>query len=218
MADFNEIFIRKMVQLLEDSTWTSASPNKENTVKDIREVTFGSDFDQAFEAAVVEAVEEHLVANPPKAKEEEPTALPVKKGITESQGVSMTRQGMNLAQNPTDIVSLALQRLPHAVMITFAISLAPLIFEQLTRPGGPIDLRFKRMIDDEINAFLSRQTQKDTEIGYRQVVIQSKLGFTAPNGVNNYNTVRGIREGGLDKERLDRIGMVDHTKGDWPFG
>lgn len=221
MADFNEIFIRKMVQLLEDSTWTSASPNKENTVKDIREVTFGSDFDQAFEAAVVEAVEEHLVANPPKAKEEEggvSTALPVKKGITESQGVSMTRQGMSLAQNPTDIVSLALQRLPHAVMITFAISLAPLIFEQLTRPGGPIDLRFKRMIDDEINAFLSRQTQKDTEFGYRQVVIQSKLGFTAPNGVNNYNTVRGIREGGLDKERLDRIGMVDHTKGDWPFG
>jgi len=79
-------------------------------------------------------------------------------------------------------------------------------------------LRFKRIIDNEINAYLSRQAQKDTEFGVRQVVIQSKVGFTATNGANNYNTVRGIREGGIDKERLDRIGMVDHAKGVFDFG
>ena len=94
----------------------------------------------------------------------------------------------------------------------------PLIFDILIAPGGPFDIRFKRIVDDEINAFLARQTQKDTEFGYRQVIIQSKLGFTAPNGVNNYNTVRGIREGGIIQERLDRFGMVDQSKGNWPFG
>jgi len=42
-------------------------------------------------------------------------------------------------------------------------------------------------------------------------------GVSAANGKNNYNTVRGIREGGLDKERLDRIGMIDHSKGAFDF-
>ena len=92
------------------------------------------------------------------------------------------------------------------------------IFDLLTKPGGPLDLRFKRIIDDEINAFLSRQTQKDTEMGVRQVIIQSKTGFTASNGKNNYNTLRGIREGGLNEERLTRIGKVDHTKGVFDLG
>jgi len=79
-------------------------------------------------------------------------------------------------------------------------------------------LRFKRIISDEVNAFLSRQTQKDTEMGVRPVIIQSKIGFTAKNGANNFNTVRGIREGGIDTERLDRIGMKDHIKGVFDIG
>ena len=215
MADFNEIFIKKMVELLRDSTWTSASPEETNTVKDIREVTFGSDFDQEFESAV-EAVQEYLAQNPPRAQED--ISAPTAKGLTESKAISMTRQGIGIAQNPTNLVAMALQRLPHAALISFAISLAPMIFELLIKPGGPFDIRFKRIIDDEINAFLARQTQRDTEMGVRQVIIQSKLGFTASNGVNNYNTSKGIREGGFDKERLDRIGKVDHSKGNWPFG
>ena len=217
MADFNEIFIKKMVELLRDSTWTSANPIKTNFVKDIREVRFGNDFDQQFEAAVVEAVQEYLVENPPKADEKDIPISAAKDTFGETKALSLTRQGIGIAKDPTNIVAMALQRLPHAALIAFAISLVPIIFDMLTMPGGPFDVRFKRIVDEEISAFLARQTQKDTEFGYRQVIIQSKLGFTAPNGVNNYNTVRGIREGGLDKERLDRIGMIDHTKGDWPF-
>ena len=105
------------------------------------------------------------------------------------------------------------QFMPHAALVLLAISLAPMIFDILTKPGGPMDLRFKRIVDDEINAFLSRQAQKDTEFGTRQVIIQSRKGFTASNAENSFNTLRGIREGGLDKERLDRLGMVDHAKG-----
>lgn len=218
MAEFNEIFIQKIVQLLQDSTWTSANPIKTNYVKDIREVRFGNEFNAAFEAAVIEAVEEYLAQNPPEAKEEI-KITPKKKGLTEARGIGIAKQTLRGVQDPASLVAMGLRYLPHAALIAFAISLAPLIFDILIRPGGPFDVRFKRIVDDEINAFLARQTQKDTEFGYRQVIIQSKIGFTAPNGVNNYNTVRGIREGGLDKERLARIGMVDHTKGDWwPFG
>jgi len=93
-----------------------------------------------------------------------------------------------------------------------------MIFDELTRPGSVLDLRWRRIISNEVSAFLSRQTQKDTQFGVRQVIIQSKTGFTATNGKNNYNTLRGIREGGLNKELFDRIGMVDHTKGVFDFG
>lgn len=221
MAEFNRIFTQKIVQLLKDSTWTSANPNKTNYVKDIREFGFGGDFDAAFEAAVIKSVQEYLAQNPSEAKDgidDEISSISEKNGLTEQKTLSYASKTLGAVQSPERIVEFGLRLLPHAALVAFAISLAPLIFEYLTRPGGQLDVRFKRIIDDEINAFLARQTQKDTEFGYRQVIIQSKLGFTAPNGVNNYNTVRGIREGGLDKERLDRFGMIDHTKGEkWPF-
>jgi len=123
-----------------------------------------------------------------------------------------------IGNDPASIIAKTLPFLPHAALIAFALLLAPLIFDILTKPGGPLDLRFKRIISDEVNAFLSRQTQRDTEMGVRQVIIQGKTGFTATDGKNNYNTLRGIREGGVNEERLTRIGMKDHSKGVFDFG
>lgn len=142
---------------------------------------------------------------------------PKKKTNTETKATQSTQKVLATAQNPATAIWDLVQFIPHSKLIILAAFLAPLIFMELTRPGGLLDLRFKRIVDDEITAFLSRQSQKDTEMGFRQVVIQSKVGFTASNGVNNYNTIRGIREGGIDKERLDRIGMVDHSKGIFDF-
>jgi len=170
-------------------------------------------------AAIREAVT-GIVENPESAENlvdnlfsaEQASGKNKTKGLesTATTGVSKVIGAVN---NPASIVAAGIPLLPHAVLVALAISLGPLIFDILTRPGGPYDLRFKRIISDEVNAFLSRQTQKDTEMGVRQVIIQSKTGFTASNGANNYNTIRGIREGGIDKERLDRIGMKDHSKG-----
>lgn len=136
-----------------------------------------------------------------------------KKGKFERTAVSKASQAVGVLNDPASIVAIGLRYMPHAALVAFAISLAPLVFEYLTKPGGDLDLRLKIYLQDEFNAFLTRQTQKDTEMGVRQVIIQSKRGFTAPNGVNNFNTLRGIREGGINKERLDRIKMVDHAKG-----
>jgi len=140
------------------------------------------------------------------------------KGKIQQAGLSGVSTISGIGNDPTSIISRALPLLPQAALVGLALLLAPLIFDILTKPGGPLDLRFKRIISDEVNAFLSRQSQRDTEMVFRQVIVQSKPGFTAVNGFNNYNTQRGIREGGINKELMDRIGKVDHSKGIFDFG
>ncbi len=202
--------------VLQKTTWTSANPIKTNTVKNFPGVGFGPDFEEIFKEVINNAIEDYLTLHPPQTKKEA-GEIAGKKGLTETKALALVRQGMGVAQDPTNLVQIGLARLPHAALIAFAISLAPIIFEQLTRPGGPFDTRFKRVVDLEINAFLSRQTQKDTEMGFRQVIIQSKKGFTAANGFNAYNTLAGIREGGINDDLINRVGMKEHVRGDYPF-
>jgi len=174
-------------------------------------------------AAIQEAVQQ-VMDNPENAENlvEGLSSAGEKTGKTKSElektGIGATSKVISISQNPAGIVAQGLPLLPHAALIAFALVLAPLIFDILTKPGGPLDLRFKRIISDEVNAFLSRQSQRDTEMGVRQVIIQGKTGFTATNGENNYNTLRGIREGGVNEERLSRIGKVDHSKGVFDVG
>lgn len=224
MASFQNIVYQMILSVLRDSKMTSASPGKTNTFIGLESgfsASIGTDTE--LQEAILELVGDKFDLESPDdlaqdLLDAEGKKKKGKKDNLESQAISNIRKSMRLVQDPTSIVAAGLPFLPHAALITFAIMLTPFIFEQLTRPGGPLDLRFKRIISDEVNAFLSRQTQKDTEMGVRQVIIQSKTGFTATNGANNYNTLRGIREGGIDRERLDRIGMVDHSKGVFDFG
>lgn len=217
-----DVITTYVIDLLKETQITSASPGWTNTVKDVRVTGLGADFEYALQEAITETISEIATTNPDlfvgggtatTAKK-----ITEKKGTKERQTARLVRQGVSIADNPAILVAEGIRYLPHATLLLLALSLAPLIFDILTKPGGVLDLRFKRIIDNEINAFLSRQTQKDTEFGVRQVIIQSKIGFTATNGANNFNTVRGIREGGIDKERLDRIGMIDHSKGVFDFG
>lgn len=225
MATLDSIIKQMILSAFRSAKMESASPGKINRFLGM-EFESGMDIIGSTEEindAIREAVA-NIVNDPDSAENlaedllnaEEKTGK--KKGNLESQTVSGIRKGLGVAQNPANIVSIGLPLLPHAVLVTFAIMLAPLIFTVLTKPGGPLDLRWRRIIDDEINAFLSRQTQRDTEMGVRQVIIQSKTGFTAVNGFNNYNTVKGIREGGVNQEQLSRIGKVDHSKGVFDFG
>lgn len=73
-----------------------------------------------------------------------------------------------------------------------------------------MDVRWKRMMQDEFNAFLDRQDQMNTFLGYRQVIVQSRAGFLAhSSGAGTYDTVRDLREGGMDKDRQEIVGLVD---------
>ena len=138
----------------------------------------------------------------------------VPKGSQKSkEAVSLARQGVGIAQNPASIVQMGLRVLPHAALVAFAIQMAPLILEFITRPGGPMDVRWKRQIEAEMNGFMDRQTQRNSQIGTRAISIQSRAGFIGINGANNSNNLREIREGGVNKDRLARIDIFDHTKG-----
>lgn len=223
MADLQNIFYQMILAALRDSNFTSASPGHINKFIGLNVAATSIGTDEEIRSAILEIINSEGVGKEKTGKDlaSDLSNVDVEtgKGIgLEKQLIGVTRKSISIAQNPASLVATGLSLLPHVALIALAISLTPLIFDILTKPGGPLDLRFKRIIDDEINAFLSRQTQKDTQMGVRQVIIQSKIGFTAVNGANNFNTVRGIREGGINKEREDRIGMVDHSKGVFDLG
>lgn len=226
MATLDSIIKQMILSAFRSANMTSASPGHINRFIGI-ESQGGMDIIGSTEEindAIREAVQ-GFMDDPDSAESlagslldsEQKTGKP-QKGKLQKAGLTGLSTAAGIGQDPTSVIARVLPALPHATLLVFALLLAPLIFDILTKPGGPLDLRFKRIISDEVNAFLSRQSQRDTEMGIRQVIIQSKTGFTAVNGFNNYNTLKGIREGGIDKELLDRVGKVDHSKGVFDFG
>jgi len=124
-------------------------------------------------------------------------------------------KGVSSGQDPIGAISGALKGipLPHAQLVALTLALTPILLKELTRDGSALDLRWKRFALKEENSFLDRQTQRNTQIGLRQVIIQSRAGFIQMNGAGgNENTIRQIRDGGVDGNRLAQINIVDHSK------
>ena len=140
----------------------------------------------------------------PKSKPAPSTRTAVQNELKEVAGI---------VKNPTAFLTGALRLLPPVAFAFIAKEVAEYVFESITRPGGGMDLRWKRQMTNEFNAFLDRQTQRNTQIGTRQVVIQSQKGFLQMNGAASENTLRQIRDGGVDGNRLARIDLTDHAKG-----
>lgn len=211
MANIENIILQMILSAFRSAKMTSASPGHINRFIGLENTgAMGvMDVEGEIESAILE-----LIGEEPKTDKESTFGELDKTTNKEKQAVKLIGQARTLGTNPmAAMIGQALPLLPHTILIGLAISLAPFIFDILTKPGGPLDLRFKRIVDDEIIAFLSRQSQKDTEMGIRQVIIQSKKGFTASNGLNHFNSMKGIREGGLNKEWLDRLDMKSHAKG-----
>ncbi len=137
----------------------------------------------------------------------------IKKSILEDpqfrQAIGLFRGG------PTGMVTNLLRVAGPVFIALLAPKMAEAVLKWITRPGGFLDLRFKRVLEDEQNAFLSRQTQYNTQLGFRQVTIQSVAGFRNINGIGSENNLRQIREGGTNGNRLAMIDITDHSKGLW---
>jgi len=134
-------------------------------------------------------------------------------GLSESGAAGMTRKGLNVAQHPESIIGMGVGMIPHAALVALAIALVPLIIKELKKPGSALDIRFRRLMLDEFNAFLGRQDQWDTKLGLREVRVQSSAGFLIMNGsAMTENNLRQVREGGTDGNRLALIDMTDHAK------
>lgn len=131
-------------------------------------------------------------------------------GGFESGAIGAVRTGTGVAQNPASSIGLLLRFIPHVALVTLVLSMIPIIIKELKRPGSIMDVRWKRMMTEEFNAFLDRQDQMNTFLGYRQVIVQSRAGFIAnSSGAGTYDTVRDKREGGMDKDRQEIVGLVD---------
>lgn len=191
---------------------TSASRDFTNKVKNLNWFGETPDFDSIISADVVNIIKDEIkiqmteVAQ--KSKESKGTNA-------ESELKSTVLRGNAAIKNPMGALSSAVKGIPipHAQLVALAAAMAPIIFELTTRDGGPLDLRFKRKLLKEQNSFLDRQTQRNTQIGLRQVVIQSRAGFIQLNGAGgNENTIRQVRDGGVDGNRLAQIEMFDHAK------
>lgn len=171
--------------------------------------------DDVFKADVVQIIKDEISFQLTKVGEGDGSdGIPEGTNL-ESKIKSNVLKGVSVGKDPIGAVTSALKGipLPHAALVALAIALVPIIFKELTKDGGGLDLRWKRIIENEINGFLDRQTQRNTQIGTRQVIIQSRAGFIAINGAaGNENTIRQIRDGGVDGNRLAQIDITDHSR------
>jgi len=134
-------------------------------------------------------------------------------GGFESGAIGAVRTGTGLAQNPASSIGMLMRFIPHAALVALVLSMLPIIIKELKRPGSVMDVRWKRAMAEEFNAFLDRQDQMNTFLGYRQVIVQSRAGFIAQSsGAGTYDSNRDLREGGMDKDRQEIVGLKDHAK------
>jgi hypothetical protein len=118
-------------------------------------------------------------------------------GLKQNQVTKPIREGVRAATRPEDMGMMFLSKLPHAVLIMLAIQLAPMIIDELKRPGSFLDIRFKRLMLNEFNAFLQRQEQWNTQLGLRNLTVQNTPGFIVTGGTSaTETTLRIVRGGG----------------------
>lgn len=172
-----------------------------------------SGIDEEFRTEVEQIIQEEVKTQIKELEKEGPAkqSSPEGSSIPDMQGPALA--AFQAIKNPGGLVAKGLKVLPHAAAVLFAIQISKYVFEEITKAGGAMDVRWRRQMENEFNAFLDRQTQRNTQIGTRQVVIQSAAGFIQMNGAASENTLRQIRDGGVDGTRLARVDLPDHAKG-----
>ncbi len=111
---------------------------------------------------------------------------------------------MRGAGGSTAVLRMLAPLLGPAAVALIAPTVAKMVLEELKRPGGVLDIRYKRMITNEVENYMSRQMQRDTQIGNRQVIIQMKSKFLNLNGEGNSNTYQQVRDNGT---RFAEVGL-----------
>ena len=169
--------LRQMIEQMLFSAFITSPRFQDYKIEavDINTADFSGIIDEAIRVSVIRFMEDQGITAGGIS------ADPTQTGFSESDAVGLARQGVAKFRDPVSLVSEALPFLPHTVVIGFAISLMPFIIQELTKPGGPFDLRFKRRVEEEFNALQDRQTTYDLRIGHRGLIIQNNAGFMAHN-------------------------------------
>lgn len=131
--------------------------------------------------------------------------------VSEKGGAGLVKNALSGAQSPMAMVAPLMGILPRAALVLLAISLAPLIISEFKKPGSTLDVRWRRIMELEFNAMMSRQDQWNAQIGIRQVYVQSFDGFLVGNGAAfTESNLRQVRES--DQRIADRLDFTDHAK------
>ncbi len=206
-----------IVSVVNSARITSASPEYVNRVEGYDGVNSDVDFADVIRQEVQRIMDENKqTENVEKSQKDIGTDTEQQGTGKEAKLKSTVLKGIGMAQNPMGAITGVLSKvpIPHVALVALAMSLIPLIISVLTKDGSALDLRWKRLMQKEENSFLDRQTQRNTQIGLRQVIVQSRAGFIQTNGAGgSEDNIRQIREGGVDGNRLARTGLVDHSKG-----
>jgi len=97
------------------------------------------------------------------------------------------------------IASQLMSMIPYLGPILVAAGVATYLFKWARGPGGPLDKRYERELRDETMNFMSQQLQHDTQVGFRQVIIQASANFRNLGGQGNSNSLYWIKNSG-DKQ------------------
>ena len=189
------IFIQLLTQAILQSQITSAGGDSPKINRVLYMDINAADFESVIEAEIRALIDAHIddmqaTGGLPGAGAGGGGARQQREGegFSEAEAVGFGRQAVSTLRDPTTLVSEGLSNLPHAIAISFALSLIPIIINELTKPGGPWDLRFKRMVEKEFNGLMDRQTQYDIRIGERSIIVQSRAGFINANGAASNTT------------------------------
>jgi hypothetical protein len=102
--------------------------------------------------------------------------------------------GMRGAGGSGAVLNMIKPLLGPAAVAFLAPIVTKMVLEELIRPGGALDIRYKRQITNEVENYLSRQIQRDTQIGNRQVIVQMRSQFLNLHGEGNSNTYQQVRD------------------------
>jgi len=109
---------------------------------------------------------------------------------------------VGFAKNPTAMLSGLMSGLGKALPFIGAVTAILTLPETIKKiagflvaPGGPLDRRLRIVLSENQNAFLTREQQRNRQVGKSQVIITQNVGFRNSNGYLTTNSFRGLDAG-----------------------
>ena len=208
-------------EVLRSSTWTSAggnnpienyvmevrglqNPNLENEIRELINKEFQSRQRQET------AYDAHVQAYGRFKRESDTDRL--------QQLESTLGEVNSITSNPVAYIERLLPRLIPIMAPMLIPMIVPSVIENfinlMTQPGMPLDPRFTRFLDREWNSGLERQTQFNTMIGRRNVVVQTRAGWINQMGAGHSSVYKRVAEGtGIGPRIGTLVGMPDRAIG-----
>lgn len=135
----------------------------------------------------------------------------IKADLKEVQGIISNPQS-NIESAVFDVISknslgrIAITMIPIVGAALSTPQIARQLVDMLVAPGGPFDRRFKLILANQEEQFLSREAQKRRSLGLDQVVI-SQTGFGNANGRLTVNTLNQVKATGTSNIGLNEVAI-----------